>query len=126
LKLLLDSHVLLWWPMGSSRLGKKARTLIQSSESELFMSAASWWELGLKVALKRLDADLLDLRRVLIARDVLSLPVSAEHAETAASLPVVHRDPFDHMLVAQSIHEGLHLLTRDKFLKPYGPAVICL
>lgn len=90
------------------------------------MSAASWWELGLKCALGKLEADLTDIRRTLNALGVVPLSVTVEHGEMAALLPVVHRDPFDHMLVAQAQTEGLRLLTRDKYLTPYGPTVLCV
>jgi PIN domain nuclease of toxin-antitoxin system len=126
LRLLLDSHILLWWPQGSSKLGAKARTLIADSEHALFMSAASWWELGLKRALGKLDADLADIRRTLQQRGVTVLSVTVEHGEAAASLPMLHRDPFDHLLVAQALSESLRLLTRDRYLAVYGPSVLCV
>jgi PIN domain nuclease of toxin-antitoxin system len=90
------------------------------------MSAASWWELGLKRALGKLDADLASVRRTLERQGVISLPITLEHGEAAAVLPLLHRDPFDHILVAQAQVEGAQLLTRDKRLKPYGAAVLCV
>ena len=126
MRLLLDSHLLLWWPTGSPRLGQKARAHILADDAELFMSAASWWELGIKRALGRLDIDLSVARQGLEARGVSVLPVTIDHAEAAAALPVFHRDPFDHMLVAQAMSEGCNLLTRDKQLKRYGPTVLCV
>jgi PIN domain nuclease of toxin-antitoxin system len=124
LKLLLDSHLLLWWPINSSRLGKQARELIMAGDSDLYMSAASWWELGLKHALGKLDIDPRAARRSLEQRGVTAISVTIEHIEAAARLPLIQRDPFDHMLVAQSLSEGLLLLTRDKRLAEYGPSVL--
>jgi PIN domain nuclease of toxin-antitoxin system len=125
LNLLLDSHVLLWWPIGSPRLGAEARALIEDQENRLFMSAASWWELGLKRSLGKLDADLPAIRRTLEQRDVGTILVTLDHGEAEAALPVLHRDPFDHMLVVQAQVEGMRLLTRDARLKTYGSSVLC-
>ena len=125
MKLLLDSHLLLWWPTGSGRLGREAAALIEAEESELFMSAASWWELGIKRSLGKLAIDIGIARRGLQQRGVTMLPVTGEHAESATALPAFHGDPFDHMLVAQAICEGMTLLTRDAKLKRYGPNVLC-
>lgn len=110
--------------MGSSRLGREAGKLILADGAELFMSAASWWELGIKQAIGKLDSDLVAVRRGLEKRGVTSLAVTADHAEAAAKLRRVHSDPFDHMLVAQALHEGLTLLTRDARLTSYGPPVL--
>lgn len=124
MKLLLDTHILIWWPAGSPRLGAKAQAVIAAGETELFVSAASWWELSIKRAIGRFDADLDLMRRALREREVGLLPVTFDHAEAAAMLPAHHGDPFDRMLVAQASLEGLSLLTRDKKLSPYGPMVL--
>ena len=110
--------------MGSPRLGREARRLIARDDAELFMSAASWWELGIKRTIGKLDSDLGTIRRGLEKRGVISLAVTADHAEAAIRLAVFNRDPFDHMLVAQALHEGLTLLTRDARLTAYGPTVL--
>jgi PIN domain nuclease of toxin-antitoxin system len=94
-------------------------------DAELFMSAAIWWELGIKRALGRLEIDIGFARRGSEQRGVRMLPITGDHAETATALPVLHNDPFDHMLVAQAISERLVLLTRDAKLKKYGSAVLC-
>lgn len=109
--------------MGSARLGRNALALIRAADSRLFMSAASWWELGIKRAIGKLEIDIGAVRRGLQQRGVVSLPVTADHAEEATKLAMRHRDPFDHMLVAQAISENCKLLTRDKRLLPYGSAV---
>lgn len=97
-----------------------------ASDSELFMSAASWWELAIKKALGRLRVDLTATREAMAQRGVAGLPVTLQHAEKAAALNRFHGDPFDHMLVAQAIDEDLMLLTRDSHLKAYGSHVLCV
>ncbi len=126
MRLLLDSHILLWWAAGDKKLGARASELLIDTEHDLFMSAASWWELSLKRALGRLRVDLVLTRHALRERSVSILPVTVEHAEAAGALPALHSDPFDHMLVAQAATAGLRLLTRDKHLKAYGTAVLCV
>jgi PIN domain nuclease of toxin-antitoxin system len=107
-------------------LGKRATNLIADGSSELFASAASWWELAIKKSLGRLDIDFLATRRELKARGVTMLPVTLEHAEALSGLPQMHSDPFDRMLVAQASAENLILLTRDKSLRAYGSTVLCV
>lgn len=126
MRLLLDSHIIVWWTEGSSKLGTRARDLLAANDSRLFVSAASWWELAIKWSLGRLQFDFAGTREALQKRDVTSLPVTFRHAETAAALKQQHRDPFDHMLVAQAIEENLVLLTRDVHLKSYGSHVLCV
>ena len=126
MRLLLDSHILLWWAAGDKKLGARAGQLVTDADSDLFMSAASWWELALKRTLGRLRVDLVQTRRALEERGVLVLPVTVEHAEAAGALPALHGDPFDHMLVAQAAASGTRLLTRDKQLKAYGASVLCV
>jgi PIN domain nuclease of toxin-antitoxin system len=126
LKLLLDSHILLWWSEGSPKLGARARSLVESGGNVLFISAASWWEIAIKQALGRLGFDLAAHRGAFVSRGVTTMDVTFAHAEAAAGLPLHHGDPFDRMLVAQASHEGLTLLTRDKKLKVYGSSVLCV
>jgi len=95
-----------------------------AGDSELFVSAASWWELAIKRVLGRVRFDAAKVREALRQRDVQILPVTLDHAEQAGSLPALHGDPFDHMLVAQAMSESLRLLTRDKQLKRYGDPVL--
>ena len=93
--------------------------------AELFISAASWWELAVKQAIGKLRLDIPKTRHSLDQRGVIGIPVTIAHAEQAGALPALHGDPFDHMLVAQAICEGMTLLTRDAKLKRYGPNVLC-
>ncbi|HEY5237310.1 MAG TPA: type II toxin-antitoxin system VapC family toxin [Rhizomicrobium sp.] len=126
MRLLLDSHILLWWFAGSRELGKRAREAIDEPDVELFVSAASWWELSIKHALGKLDVDWAAARTILRKNEISLLNVTFDHADMAASLPAHHSDPFDRMLVAQAQFEGLQLLTRDKRLKSYGATVLCV
>lgn len=117
MRLLLDSHVVLWWLAGRDELGERCREAITEAD-EAFVSAVTPWELGLKQSLGRLSMPerLVDRLR---AEGFLLLDVTAEHAERAASLPPLHRDPFDRMLVAQAQLDGLTLVSADRTLAAY-------
>jgi len=125
LRLLLDSHIFVWWSAGDQRLGPRAEKMLLAPDVELFISAASWWELAVKQAIGKLRLNIPETRRSLEQRGVTGIPVTIAHAEQAGALPALHGDPFDHMLVAQALCEGLVLLTRDKSLKRYGTPVLC-
>jgi PIN domain nuclease of toxin-antitoxin system len=96
------------------------------ADTQLFMSAASWWELAIKNALGRLKIDLSAAREAIEKRGALAIPVTMKHAEAAVTLNKLHGDPFDHMLLAQAISEDLMLLTRDSRLQAYGSHVLCV
>jgi len=118
-KLLLDSHVILWWLAKPGALKKDALEKLELSENELFVSAASWWELGIKRALQRLQFDIDALAGFLDRANATRLSVTFAHAQAAATLPPHHSDPFDRMLAAQTLEEGLVLMTRDQAFGPY-------
>jgi PIN domain nuclease of toxin-antitoxin system len=126
LKVLLDTHVVIWWFAGSRRLGSEAQRIIAAPDVELFFSAASWWEIAIKSALGRLDFDLPRARQILQKNQIAMLAVTFDHGDCAATLAEHHRDPFDRMLIAQAMFEKLRLLTRDVRLKAYGPSVLCV
>jgi PIN domain nuclease of toxin-antitoxin system len=118
MRLLVDSHVALWWLDDAPRLGPRCREAIAEA-TDLFFSPVTPWELGMKRALGKLtfpDA----LVDELIAGGFVPLPITARHAEFASDLPLHHRDPFDRMLVAHAQLEGLTLVTADDQLHPYG------
>jgi PIN domain nuclease of toxin-antitoxin system len=123
LKLLVDSHVLLWWLARPEKISEEALNALESVENELFISAASWWELAIKKSLKRVQFDPAAISALLDRANARRLAVTFAHAETAAALPVHHSDPFDRMLVAQAVAEDLVLLTRDKELARYDVAL---
>ena len=124
MKVLLDTHVLLWAAGEPERLPEQARQLLEAPENELVFSVASLWEVAIKSALGREDfrVDAAVLRRGLIENGYLELPVAGEHAVAVAALPPLHRDPFDRLLVAQAQIEGIVLLTVDSLVAAYpGP-----
>jgi PIN domain nuclease of toxin-antitoxin system len=123
-RLLLDTHLLLWAARPSPQLSSRARRLINDPDNELVVSTASLWEIAIKSALRRpnfrLDAPL--FRRNLLNNGYDEMAVTGEHAVAVADLPPLHRDPFDRILVAQSIVEGITLLTSDPRVAQYpGP-----
>lgn len=124
MKLLLDTHLLLWAAGAPERLSETARMLLTAPENELFFSAASLWEVALKRGLGRNDfqVDPRVLRRSLLDNGYQELPVTSEHAVSVDQLPPVHKDPFDRLLVAQAAVEGIILLTSDAQVARYpGP-----
>lgn len=125
MRLLVDTHLLLWATARSRRLPRAARLLLEDPANEVLFSAASLWEIVIKAALRRPDftVDVAALRPALTEMGFTELPVSGAHAERLASLPPVHKDPFDRMLVAQSLAEPLFLLTNDGVLADYGDVV---
>ncbi len=120
--LLLDTHLLLWAAFEPSRLSPKATKSLQSREQPLAFSLASLWEVAIKTSLGRpgfsVDPGL--LHRALLAEGFVEMPIRASHISRVASLPWVHRDPFDRLLVAQAAEEKLTLLTVDATLRRYG------
>ena len=122
MKYLLDTHVWLWAFTGQSKLGPKTNRILSSGNSELYLSAVTSWEITIKWSLQRLV--LLDRPGQLIAQSLrenglLSLPVKHEHAWRLGDLARHHHDPFDRLLVAQAIHEGMVLITADPQLRNY-------
>lgn len=124
MKLLLDTHLLLWVAGDSKRLSKAARTLIDDPQNELFFSALSIWEIALKSGLKPAEvlADARLVRRALLDNGYSELPITSEHAVNVDRLPMIHRDPFDRILISQAIVEEVTLLTADRRVAEYpGP-----
>ncbi len=124
MKLLLDTHLLLWAAAEPGRLPARARALIKDPANELLFSAASLWEIAIKCGLGRADfrVDPRLLRRGLLDNGYDELPITSEHAVAVESLPPLHKDPFDRILVAQATVEGITLLTADPVVAQYrGP-----
>ncbi|HEV3376132.1 MAG TPA: type II toxin-antitoxin system VapC family toxin [Thermoleophilaceae bacterium] len=122
MKLLLDTHVLIWWS-GGKRVGRAAADAIASPDNEVFVSVAAVWEAEIKAATGKLRLDV-DLEAEPAEHGFTSLDISARHAVTAARLPLHHRDPFDRMLVAQAQLEGLTIVSRDPVFDRYSVAVL--
>ncbi|HLG89416.1 MAG TPA: type II toxin-antitoxin system VapC family toxin [Alphaproteobacteria bacterium] len=125
MKLLLDTHLLLWAAGEPKRLSKKARALIANTDTDLLFSPASLWEIAIKRGLGRDDFQVEPrlLRRGLLDNGYDELPITSEHAVAIGDLPPIHRDPFDRMLVAQAIVEGITLLTADPLVGRYPAPV---
>jgi len=121
-RLLLDTHVFLWWRADSRQLGRAARNAIGAAEI-VFVSAASAWEAAIKAALGRLRLPA-SIEAGVIDSGFQKLPISFAHAEAAAALPAHHADPFDRMLVAQAGIERLALVTHDRRLQPYDVEIL--
>jgi PIN domain nuclease of toxin-antitoxin system len=121
-RLLVDSHVALWWLGDSASLGPRCREIIEAAD-QTFFSAVTPWELGIKRALGKVSFPdgLVD---ALEAGGFLPLSISARHAEHAPTLPTHHRDPFDRMLVAQAQLEALVLATADQAIRPYDVEIV--
>jgi|SRR5450830_82845 len=122
MRLLLDTHIYLWWLQDSQKLSKEARTKIIAA-SEVYVSSASIWEAAIKVGIGKLEADVSQLISEIENSGFQELPISAKHALTVMQLPDIHKDPFDRMLVSQAISEPLRLLTVDPILKGYSELV---
>lgn len=123
MRLLLDSHVIVWWSAYPSRLQAKTRDLITRPENEVFISAASTWELGLKMALGKLRLPA-DYTTQLLQQGLDELPVRVVHTVRAAQLPLLHNDPFDRLLIAQALVESLVLVTTDRQIVRYDVPVL--
>ena len=123
MRLLLDTHVLLWWLADDPSLTREAEGAIANSASVVFVSAATAWEIAIKQALGKLDAPN-DLERQIEVNRFEALSITIGHAYSAGTLPRHHDDPFDRMLVAQALDEGLTIVTRDPRLVPYGVSTL--
>jgi PIN domain nuclease of toxin-antitoxin system len=125
MKLLLDTHVLLWAAGQPERLPLAARALLDDPRNEPMFSSASLWEIAIKSGLGRNDFQVNArlLRRGLLDNGYGELPISSEHAVAIDGLPPIHRDPFDRLLVAQSMVEGITLLTSDPLVAQYPAPV---
>jgi PIN domain nuclease of toxin-antitoxin system len=122
-RLLLDSHVVLWAASSPAQLASAARAAIENTDNDVFVSVASAWELAIKAGLGRLRMPA-DLEEALDRRGFQRLGISFTHAAAAGALPRHHGDPFDRMLIAQAQSESLTLVTRDRGLAAYGVPIV--
>jgi len=123
MNLLLDTHILLWWLADDSRLGESIRSTIAEPKTRVMISAATVWEIGIKQSIGKLTVPE-SILPVIEGEGFVELPISARHTELAARLPAHHRDPFDRMLIAQAMLEGLILVTGDKQMEAYDLSLI--
>lgn len=123
MKLLLDTHALLWWLDGDERLSDPAKLAIGDAPTRVFVSAASAWEISTKVRIGKLPGAVEIAERfleIIFDQDFDELPISIEHARRAGLIPGEHRDPFDRMLIAQSQIEGLTLVSNEVLFDRFG------
>jgi len=124
-RLLLDTHILLWALAGDRRLGK-LETLILDPANTVTVSTASYLELAIKISQKKIDVAIPEIRAVVVESGFEELPVKGIHAEILAGLPWRHKDPFDRILVAQALAEPLRLVTSDMQIAGYSDTVILI
>jgi PIN domain nuclease of toxin-antitoxin system len=121
-KLLLDTHALLWWSTLDKKLSPKVKRAVASEDHDIFVSAASAWEIATKVRIGKLDwpGSAGTVHDYVLEQGFRVLPISLEHAERAGRLAIPHRDPFDRMLIAQSLAEDMWLATSEIFFDRAG------
>jgi PIN domain nuclease of toxin-antitoxin system len=122
-RLLLDTHALIWWFAGDPALSNDAQAAISDPANEVFVSAASAWEIATKFRIGRLpDAAVLaaDLRAMIRSQGFLELPITLQHGQAAGSLPGPHRDPFDRMLISQARLSDFALVSNEAVFDRYG------
>jgi PIN domain nuclease of toxin-antitoxin system len=117
-RFLLDTHTLLWWLADSKQLGTRCREVISDQRNQVFVSAATTWEISIKMSLGKLEAPE-DIDSVVEDEGFSKLPISLYHGQLAGRLPDLHRDPFDRMLIAQAQAEGLIFLSADETIGQY-------
>ena len=120
---LIDTHILLWWLADDAALSARARSLLMDPEHTCFISAATIWEIRIKERLKKLSVPK-NFDSVVGVQGFSFLPITHIHANAVAKLPMLHRDPFDRMLLAQAACERVTVLTHDNQLKQYKISVV--
>jgi PIN domain nuclease of toxin-antitoxin system len=118
-KLLLDSHIFIWWLTEDEKLGPLTVEVIKDPRNKIYVSAATTWEISIKRSLGKIKAPK-DLSKEIISEGFDELPISVFHGDQAGLLPEIHKDPFDRMLIAQAQTEGLELVTCDKAIPKYS------
>jgi PIN domain nuclease of toxin-antitoxin system len=123
MRILLDTHVLLWSIGQSKKLPDKVHGILLDSQNEVYFSAASIWEIVIKNALARADfqVDIKQMMETMPETGFVELPITALHANRVAALPLMHKDPFDRILIAQAEVEDMLLFTNDDILEKYSP-----
>ena len=116
---LLDTHALLWWLADDPRLGPRMRAIIATPADEIMVSTVSLWEIVVKIRIGKLTADVGAIERAIGRFDIERLDLLPQHLTTLASLPTHHRDPFDHLLIAQAITEDAAFVSQDEVMARY-------
>lgn len=124
MRLLLDTHALIWWIFDLPKLGVKARTLINDRGNEILFSPASPWEMAIKISTGKLEIDVGDALTVFAERGFVQLDIANSHLIALARLERIHGDPFDRMIVAQAMVEGATIMTEDAAIARYAVGTI--
>ncbi|MDA1092902.1 MAG: type II toxin-antitoxin system VapC family toxin [Acidobacteria bacterium] len=125
MRLLLDTHVLIWWLLDDRRLKRSERVAITEADG-VYVSAATIWEIAVKRSLGRLDLDQAAFDHELEQSDLAELPIAWRHARAVAALPAIHSDPFDRMLISQALVEDLTLVSYDRLVQQYDVPLLPL
>lgn len=123
MRVLLDTHALLWWLAGDKSLSRRARLVIADEDNEIFVSAASAWEVSTNHRIGKLPGAgplVVDFAREVRQQGFSELPITLDHGQVAGALPGVHRDPFDRILVAQAREEKMALVSNDAVFDAFG------
>jgi PIN domain nuclease of toxin-antitoxin system len=123
-RLLLDTHILLWWLDDDPTMPAQADALIADPANQVFVSPMSLWEIAIKSRLGKIVADVDDVRKAALESGFEPLPFTLEHAAEVARLPDQHRDPFDRALIAQARLEPMHLITHDEVVAAYDGSIL--
>lgn len=126
MRLLLDTHAFLWWLKDDEKLGNHARRLIGDAENDVLVSVVFLWEITVKLRIGKLDAEIEEILAILPDQGFDRLDITDAHLVALAARPLHHRDPFDHLLMAQAVAEGAHFVSQDQNVALYGiPFVTC-
>ncbi|GBR26937.1 type II toxin-antitoxin system VapC family toxin [Gluconobacter japonicus] len=120
MKVLLDTHALLWWLSDSEKLGPTAREIIADPAHDILVSIVSLWEIAIKIRIGKLDADINEITDAIPAEGFTLLQITLEHLKVLMGLPMHHRDPFDHLLMAQALSEQASFLSGDSQMTHYS------
>jgi PIN domain nuclease of toxin-antitoxin system len=123
MKVLIDTHAFLWLLTGDARLSERAKEVFLDTEHKIFLSAASLWEISIKISLGKLELKkgwMATIQKEMKQNLIFWLPVEMPHCEQLTKLPFHHRDPFDRMLIAQAMVEGMHILSNDSEFSKYS------
>jgi PIN domain nuclease of toxin-antitoxin system len=125
MNLLLDTNAFLWLLWDEPRI-HSILDLLKQPDARVFISAVSWWEMAIKIRIGKLRADLFEIKQYAGEHDFFELPVTSAYIRSYLELPEKHKDPFDHMLLAQAITEPMRLVTGDATLAEYSSLVITI
>jgi len=123
MRILLDTHVFLWWLLDETAVSRPARAAIADDANDTFVSAASAWEIAIKYKTGKLPTAaplMTDLQNAIIGEGFGDIPVTVRHGELAGNLPLFHKDPFDRMLIAQALVDSLTLVSNEQLFDRYG------